>query len=210
VPAFAIGRTQTLLYHLNTLVEAGRIPKIPVAVDTPMGLKVTHLYEHSRDLFDRDALARIAHGDDPLDFENLFAVRRGSDSVRLRDVKEPLIVIAGSGMCTGGRIIGHLKELLPRSSTTLLFVGYQAPGTAGAAIQSARTRGTSVWLDGEDVRVNARVETLSGLSAHADRRELLRWLDALPDVQRVALNHGEPSAQRAFANWAEPCEGEVA
>lgn len=203
VPAFAIGRTQTLLYHLNTLIEGKRIPSIPVAVDTPMGLKATHLYEHSQKLFDREALAKIARGDDPFDFEDLFAVRRGRDSVRLRDVKEPMLIIAGSGMCTGGRIIGHLQELLPREETCVLFVGFQAPGTAGRAIQEAGRNGRTVRLDGEEVPVRASVETLSGLSAHPDRKELSRWLRGIPGVRRLALHHGEPDAQRGLAEWVK-------
>ena len=210
VPAFAIGRTQTLLYHLNTLIESGRVPNIPVAVDTPFGLRVTETYAESRRLFDADALQKISSGDDPLDFEGLYAVWRGSDSVRLRDVPGPILIIAGSGMCTGGRIMGHLQELLPRESTTLLFVGFQAPGTGGWAIQkAARTRANSknsraqstVRLDNEDIQVRAQVETISGLSAHADRVELRRWLSAIPQPDRVALHHGEPEAQRGFREW---------
>src|SRR5690606_14242899 len=201
IPAFAIGRTQTLLYHLNTLVEAGRIPSLPVAVDTPMGLKVTELYQHSRQLFDRTALDQISRGDDPLDFDNLFAVHRGRDSARLRDVQEPMLIIAGSGMCTGGRIVAHLRELLPLEETCVLFVGFQAKGTPGAAIQRARN-GETVWLDGEDVPVRASIETLSGLSAHADRSELWRWLSAIPNVRTVGLHHGEADAQQQFAAWA--------
>ena len=201
VPAFAIGRTQTLLYHLNTLVEAGRVPHLPVAVDTPMGLRITETYAHSRRLFDAEALDRIAHGDEPLDFEGLYAVYRRRDSERLRDVPGPMLVIAGSGMCTGGRIVGHLCELLPDASTTVVFTGFQAPGTPGRAIQRAAKRehgAGTVRLDGEDVVVRASVETLPGLSAHADRGELGRWLRAIPAARRVALHHGEPDAQRAL------------
>ncbi len=202
VPAFAIGRTQTLLYHLNTLVEAKRAPPIAVAVDTPMGLRITELYQKSQSLFDREALQKISQGDDPLDFDRLYAVSKGRDSVRLRDVAEPLLIIAGSGMCTGGRIIGHLKELLPRPETCVLFVGYQARGTPGRAIQAARGGGR-VRLDGEDIPVRASIETLSGLSAHADRKELLHWATAIPNLRRLALHHGEPEAQRGFAEWAQ-------
>jgi metallo-beta-lactamase family protein len=201
VPAFAIGRTQILLYHLNTLVEAGRVPDLPVAVDTPLGLKITELYQESRHLFDREATGKLAVGDDPLEFRNLYAVSRGRDSVRLRDVKQPMLVIAGSGMCTGGRIVGHLRELLPRPETCVLFVGYQAAGTPGRAIQAARP-GDRVRIDGEEVPVRAAIETLSGLSAHADRKELLRWLRALPAPRAVALHHGEPEQQEAFRDWA--------
>lgn len=178
IPAFAIGRTQTLLYHMNALIESGRIPNIPVAVDTPFGLRVTETYATSRRLFDAEALQKISSGDAPLDFEGLYAVWKGSDSVRLRDVPGPILIIAGSGMCTGGRILGHLQELLPAESTTLLFVGFQAPGTGGWAIQqAARNRASvnsppSVRLNHEEVIVRAQVETISGLSAHADRLEL--------------------------------------
>ncbi len=204
VPAFAIGRTQTLLYHLNTLIESGRVPNIPVAVDTPMGLRITETYAESRRLFDREALEKIAHGDDPLDFEGLYAVWKGRDSVRLRDVPGPMLIIAGSGMCTGGRIVGHLQELLPEESTTLLFVGFQAPGTPGRAIQDAAHcretgRGSMrVRLDHEEVTVRAQIETISGLSAHADQSELLRWLNAIPSPRRVALHHGEVEAQEGL------------
>lgn len=200
VPAFAIGRTQLLLHYLDELMQAGIIPPIPVALDTPMGLRVTELYDDWRRLFDRDALDRIAHGDDPLDFGSLYAVRRGRDSVRLRDVSEPMLIIAGSGMCTGGRIIGHLKDLLPRDETCVVFVGYQAPGTPGHDIQRA-ARGATIHLDGEPIAIRATTETLSGLSAHADRAELRDWLSHIPAVQRVALHHGEPDAQRALAQY---------
>ena len=195
VPAFAIGRTQTLLYHLNTLVEAGRVKKLPVAVDTPMGIRVTELYETSRHLYDEEALALLARGDDPLDFDQLYAVRKGSHSRHLRGLDEPMLIIAGSGMCTGGRIVGHLRALLPRPETDVLIVGYQAEGTPGRAlVDGAR----SVELDGEMVPVRAAVHQLSGLSAHADQRELVEWVSAVPGVGRVVLHHGEVRAQAAL------------
>lgn len=201
VPAFAIGRTQTLLYFLNNLVEQNRIPAIPVAIDTPMGLSVTAAYKRFSRLFDRESLEMLAHGDDPLDFEELFQVRRGKDSRKLHDVEGPMVIIAGSGMCTGGRIVGHLREGLPSERTTVLFVGYQGEGTPGRRIQEAAKRGGTVYIDGEEVMVRARVETLRGLSAHADRKELRAWLAAIPGVRRVALHHGDVPTQEAFANW---------
>lgn len=197
VPAFAIGRTQVLLYHLNALVESGRIRGLPVAVDTPMGLRVTETYASFRHLYDREALDRLARGDDPFEFDDLYAVRRGRDSERLRDVRESMLVIAGSGMCTGGRIVGHLRELLPREETVVLFVGFQAPGTPGRRIQRART-GDIVELDGEAVPVRAKIVTLAGLSAHADAPELVEWVRRIPSVRRIALHHGEPDAQAAL------------
>lgn len=202
VPSFAIGRTQTLLYHLNTLVESKRIRNIPVAVDTPMGIGITETYERFRSLFDKEALAKLARGDDPLDFDELYAVNKGSDSRRLRDVPGPMIIIAGSGMCTGGRIVGHLLDGLDDERNTVLFVGFQAPGTPGRRIQEAARRGGRVSLGGTEVRVRARIETLNGLSAHADRTDLLAWLRAIPRVKRVALHHGDVEAQRDFTRWA--------
>ncbi len=210
VPAFAIGRTQALLYLLNELVEARRLPQINVAVDTPMGLRVTDNYRKFRMLYDKKALDRIAHGDDPLDFEDLYAVTREWQSRKLRDADEPMLIIAGSGMCTGGRIVGHLKELLPLKETCVLMVGYQARGTPGLAIQSAgrkakelepRDDPPTVRLGNDQVEVRAEIHTLSGLSAHADRHELKAWLDAVPAVKRVALHHGEKDVQHKFAHW---------
>jgi metallo-beta-lactamase family protein len=213
VPAFAIGRTQVLLYHLNALVESKRLTGVPVIVDSPMGLRVTETYSRFRDLYDKEALERIAYGDDPLDFETLYAARTAKESMKLHDIAGPAIIIASSGMCTGGRIVDHLVELLPRPETCILFSGYQAHGTTGRDIlDAARAREQggprpTVGIGGQAVDLRAHVESLSGLSAHADRTELRAWLDAVPDVRRVALHHGEEAVQQAFAAW---CRGEAA
>jgi len=177
-----------------------------VAVDTPMGIKVTEAYDRYRGLYDRESHARIAFGDEPLDFENLFAVYRSRHSVQLRDLKQSMFIIAGSGMCTGGRILGHLKQLLPLKETNIIFVGYQARGTLGRQIQqlgesSPRDPTPTIRLDGETIPVRAAVDTLHGLSAHAGQHELGRWLDHIPNVKTVLLNHGEPESQSAFARW---------
>jgi len=201
IPAFAIGRTQILLWFLNELVESGRMPVVPVAIDTPMGLVVTDVYKQFQKLYDKETLAKLSRGDDPLDFDHLFAVNHGRDSWRVVEAPGPMIVIAGSGMVTGGRIIRHLVDGLPDEKNTLLFVGHQGEGTPGRRIQQAGNSGGSVWLDNQDVPVRARIETLSGLSAHADRSELTDWLRAIPDVRRVALHHGDASAQHDLARW---------
>ena len=204
VPAFALGRTQTLLYFLNALVEAGKIEDLPVAIDTPLGLAFTETYKTFSRLYDKDSLDRLAAGDDPLDFADLFAVRRGHESARLGSAKGPVLIIAGSGMCTGGRIVGHLARDLPNPRTTVLFVGHQGEGTPGRAIQKAAQRpGSTVYLDKRQIPVHAAIETLSGLSAHADRTELLTWLERLPGVARVALHHGEVGAQEGFARFCQ-------
>jgi metallo-beta-lactamase family protein len=202
IPSFAIGRTQVLLYFLNELVEAKKIPKIPVAIDTPMGQLVTDVYKNAKKLFDKDALQKIQRGDDPLDFDKLFSVKRGGDSYRLVDADGPLIVIAGSGMCSGGRILRHLKKGLPDPECTVLFVGHQSVGTKGRVIQEARETGKKVYIEGEEIPVRCRIDTLRGLSAHADRDELLTWAKSIPNVKRLALHHGDVEAQRALVQYA--------
>jgi len=199
IPAFAIGRTQLLLYYLNDLVESGRVDDLPVAVDTPMGLEITKLHQANRTLFDAEATKRLSMGDDPLEFDDLYAVHRQKDSLRLRETPGPMVILAGSGMCTGGRIVGHLQESLPDEKSAVLFVGYQSPGTPGYAIQRAKQHGGSVRLEGEDVEVKAHIATIDGLSAHAGQDELLAWLRAIPGVQAVGTYHGEPQAQKALA-----------
>ncbi|RYZ63167.1 MAG: MBL fold metallo-hydrolase, partial [Proteobacteria bacterium] len=129
VPAFAIGRTQVLLYYIDQLVESGQLQNTPVAVDTPMGLSVTATYQKYKKLYDREAMDKLARGDDPLDFDDLFAVHRGKDSYRLEELEGPLVILAGSGMCTGGRIVHHLQAGMDDPRNTLLFVGHQAAGT---------------------------------------------------------------------------------
>jgi metallo-beta-lactamase family protein len=203
IPAFAIGRTQVLLWFLDALVEAGRLPEVPVAVDTPMGLAITETYKKFHRLYDKESLDKLSRGDDPLDFADLFAVRRGVESARLRETKGPMVIIAGSGMVTGGRIVRHLIDGLPEPENTLLFVGHQAEGTTGRRIQEAAERAGEVFLNNQRVPVRARIRTLKGLSAHADRDELLAWLSHVPNVRRVALHHGDVEAQQALVAYAQ-------
>ncbi|HUT77009.1 MAG TPA: MBL fold metallo-hydrolase [Polyangia bacterium] len=203
VPAFAVGRTQALLYHLDALVESGRLSGLPVAVDSPMGLRMTETYGAFRALFDEESLDKLSRGNDPLDFDGLYAVRKGGDSARIRSLERTMLIIAGSGMCTGGRIVAHLEELLPRPETDLLFIGFQARGTLGRELLEIAARGgigrESVWIRGHEVPVNAAITALHGFSAHADRDELTRWLRSIPGARRVGLFHGEPESQIALA-----------
>ena len=206
IPAFAIGRTQTIINHLDHLVESGQLEDLPVALDSPMGLRVTSKYETFKTLFNQESLDKISRGDDPLDFDGLYAVRKTRDSRKLRDLDKTMLIIAGSGMCTGGRIVDHLKELLPYSETNVLFVGYLAHGTLGRQIIEAAAKGEegpseTVKIHGNDIPVRAGVDILHGLSAHADQKELAAWLDAVPNVQKVVLHHGDEDAQKAFAAY---------
>ena len=202
IPAFAIGRTQVLLWFLNDLVEKKKIPPIPVALDTPMGTLVTESYSRAKRLFDKEALDKINRGDDPLDFESLFVVKRGKDSAKLMDAKGALIIIAGSGMATGGRIVHHLEDGLPDPNCIVVFVGHQVVGTPGRRIQEAAASKGTVWFQHKDIPVRCRIETLRGLSAHMDRDELLDWAGHIPNVKRIALHHGEAEAQHALIEHA--------
>lgn len=200
VPAFSIGHAQALLFHLNELVKKGYVQRLPIAVDSPSGLRVLSSHDEFARLIDRQVLDGMARGTAPLDFEGLYSAQE-QELPRVSLIPGPMLILAGRGMCTGGRIVSHLRRLLPIEQTTVLFVSYQAEGTPGRAIQRAAARGGRVWMDHEEVRVRAHVETLNGLSSHADRRELARWLGAIPDVQKVALHRGAPCAQRSFAAW---------
>ena len=198
IPAFSIGRTQEILYELNAMVETGELRGIPVVVDGPLGLSATALYERYRDCWDAEALALLRRGDKPLDFDHLFEARGAKQSAQVAHIDGPAIVIAGSGMCQGGRIRRHLRDHLSDSRTDLLLVGYQAQGTLGRDLQDGRAE---VWIDGAAVRVRARVTTISGFSAHADRDELLDWFAAAP-LRRgggAFITHGEDTAAAAYA-----------
>jgi metallo-beta-lactamase family protein len=198
IPAFAIGRTQEVLYELNHLVDAGELPGVPVVVDGPMGLDATALYARFKDCYDEEALRMIKGGDTPLEFADLYAARAGRASEMVRQIKGPAIIIAGSGMCSGGRILGHLKEYLDDPRTDVIFVGYQAMGTLGRQLQDGVK---SVDIDGESVRVKAVITTISGLSAHADRDALAEWFGKIPlrPGGAVFVTHGEEKSSRNYA-----------
>lgn len=198
IPAFSIGRTQEVLYELNTLIEAGELRGIPVIVDGPLGMSATRIYGKYRDLYDAEAMAKLERGDHPLEFDNLIGARDAKASRCAVDVDGPAIIIAGSGMCQGGRIRHHLLRHLPDPRTDVVLVGYQAYRTLGRALQDGRD---TVFLKGQEVRVRARVTTLSGLSAHADQDGLHAWFAALPRKRgaRAFITHGEEEAARAFA-----------
>jgi metallo-beta-lactamase family protein len=197
VPAFAVGRTQELIYYLRALEGAGRIPRLPTFVDSPMAIEATGLYcSHPEDL-DPDTAKPVLSGTCPLHTARFTLARSVDESRAINDVRGPAIIISASGMATGGRVLHHLRRRLPDPKTTVLLVGFQSPGTRGRLIQDgART----VRIFGEDVPVGARVETIHGLSAHADANGLLRWLrTAVGRPRRVFVVHGEPDAAEALA-----------
>lgn len=196
IPAFALGRTQDLLYDIRELEQTGVIPPVPVYVDSPMAVNATEIYrKHQRD-FDDEAAAVIAGGDQPLQTERTVYCRTSEESKRLNTAKGQRIIISASGMVTGGRILHHLKNWLPEERTTVVFVGYQAEETRGRQILSGAPE---VKIFGEYVPIRAHVEEVAGLSAHGDRRELLRWLKSSTGTPaQVKITHGEPDAAAAF------------
>lgn len=198
IPAFAVGRTQEVLYDLEILSESGKLPGIPVIVDGPLGIEITGLYERHRECWDDEALAKLRSGNTPLEFRDLYAARKARDSARIHEIDGPAILVAGSGMCSGGRIVEHLIEYLPDRRTDVVFVGYQGEGTLGRELQSGAK---AVTIDGTTVDVRAKISTIRGFSAHADRAGLVRWLESVPrrGAATVFVTHGEPETSAAYA-----------
>lgn len=197
VPSFAIGRTQELIWTLRKLEDAGRLPSIPVFIDTPMGADVTRIYcEHPED-HDLEMTEMMDKKRCPLCCRQYEIARSAAESKAINARRGPMVIIAGSGMATGGRVLHHLKHRLPDEANTVLLVGYQAAGTRGRSLQGGAK---FIRIHGADVRVRAHVEMVDGLSAHADRDELLRWLRGFerPPAQTWVV-HGEPRASSALA-----------
>jgi metallo-beta-lactamase family protein len=197
IPAFGIGRTQEILYEINALVEGGQLARVPVVVDGPLGLNATEIYDHHRDCYDQEALDLIRGGDVPLEFAGLFGARREVSSAAARAIEGPAVIIAGSGMCSGGRILRHLAEHLDDPRTDVIFVGYQAERTLGRELQQGAER---VTIEGREVAVRAAITTVSGLSAHADQDGLAAWFANVPRKPggAVFVCHGEEPAARAY------------
>lgn len=199
IPSFAVERTQELLYHLNALLRENRIPHLFTFVDSPMAISVTEVFKKHAELFDPETQELLRRGIHPCDLPGLTLSRTVDQSKAINHIKGTAVIIAGSGMCTGGRIKHHLKNNLSRPESTILFVGYQAVGTLGRIIQD---QPAEVRLFGEMQPLRARIEKISGFSAHADREELLRWITGLKKPPRnVLITHGEPDAANAFKKF---------
>lgn len=200
IPAFALERTQELLFELNTLVEEGRVPRMPVFVDSPLAIKLSAVYEkYSRDplYFDRAAIARAKAGDAIFNFPGLTMTLTKEQSKAINDVPPPKAVIAGSGMSQGGRILHHEARYLPDSKSTILFVGYQAQGSLGRRILDGAKE---VAVGGMKIPVRARAVMISGYSAHADQPQILEWIrDARGELRRAFIVQGEEEESAALA-----------
>jgi metallo-beta-lactamase family protein len=197
VPSFALERTQELLWYLSELLVQDRIQHLMVFVDSPMAVRVTDIFEKHPEILDAPMRERLLNGSSPFRFPGLKMIRTVDESKAINHISGTVMIIAGSGMCTGGRVKHHLEANLGRRESTVLFVGYQAAGTLGRQILDGSQE---VRLFGKMLPVRARVESIPGFSAHADRGELTRWLSGVKRApRRVFVTHGEREAAAAFA-----------
>ncbi|MBK9707589.1 MAG: MBL fold metallo-hydrolase [Acidobacteria bacterium] len=196
IPAFAVGRTQQLLYLIRELENENLIPVLPVVVDSPMAVSATKLYLQHREEHDIEMKELVDERKTPLATHRLNLARTVEESKRVTADEQSMIVISASGMATGGRILHHLRKRLPDDRNTVIFVGFQAAGTRGRRIMDGEKE---IKIFGQMIPVNARIEKLENLSAHADYREILRWLGGFKNrPEKVFLVHGEPNAQDAL------------
>ncbi|ACL76110.1 MBL fold metallo-hydrolase RNA specificity domain-containing protein [Ruminiclostridium cellulolyticum] len=202
IPSFAVGRTQELIYDLNKYMDVfddkvNQILNVPVYVDSPLATSATQIFRENLDCFDEEAKEYIANGDNPLDFPSLKFTQSPEESRKLNEKSESMIIISASGMCEAGRIKHHLKHNLWREESTILFVGYQAEGTLGRKIQDGAKK---VRLFGEEIFVNARIETIDGFSGHADKDGLISWIGSIGrKPKKIFVVHGEQGVGASFA-----------
>jgi metallo-beta-lactamase family protein len=197
IPSFAIGRTQELLYALAAAFRNGRLPKFPIYIDSPMAVRSTEIYRTHRELFDEEALALASSGQLARELDHVRPIESAQESMSLNEMPGPLMIIAGSGMCTAGRILHHLRHNLWRPETAVIFVGYQGVGSLGRRLVDGASQ---VKIFGESVAVKARIATISGFSGHAGQSELVQWFDSLAGSRpRVVITHGEDESRAALA-----------
>lgn len=195
IPSFALERSQEILYFLNKFLLQNRIPHLIVFVDSPMALSINQVFEHHPELFDEEMTKFMQQGS-PFSFRGLSLARTAGESKAINRIRGTIIIIAGSGMCTGGRIKHHLVTNISRPESTILFVGYQAMGTLGREIADGAKE---VRIFGQQYPVKAMVEHINGFSAHADRDELVKWLFSLRQPpKRLFVIHGEPEVSQNF------------
>lgn len=199
IPAFAVDRTQELIYALDQLAHEGLLPKIPVYVDSPLSVKATMVMKNNEECFNPEILAYVKHDGDAFGFENLHYISDVMESKALNDSKQPCIIISSSGMAEAGRIKHHIKNNVEKPSTTILLVGYCSPGSLGAAL---KTKPAEVRIFGETFKVRADIEIMDSFSAHADYKEMMHHLSCqdTSKVKKLFLVHGEIDTQLIFKN----------
>ncbi len=203
IPSFALERTQQLLYHFNDLVENSRIPRTAIFVDSPLAIKLTKIYRRYPEYFDREALSLIESGDKIFKFPDLKFTLSAEESKAINNIMPPKIIIAGSGMSQGGRIIHHELRYLSDPKNTLLFVTYQAQGTLGRKIFEGTK---AIKILGQNISIQARIEYVGGYSSHADQKGLMDWLSSMTEAdspkkpKKVFVCHGEENSSLGLAN----------
>jgi len=198
IPTFAIERAQELLFHLGRLSRQNRIPYVMTFLDSPMALDVTEVFVRYQDSLDKDVLKLLKEGKEPFGFPGLRLTRTAAESKSINSIRGPTIIMAGSGMCTGGRIKHHLVHNISCPESTVLFVGYQARGTLGRQILDGKPE---VRIHGQSYPVRANIEQIQGFSAHAGQQDLYRWLDAFGSPPaRLFLTHGEKESAHSLSD----------
>ncbi len=199
IPSFALERSQELLYYINELMLEGTIPHLTVFLDSPMASKITKVFQHHRELFDEEMIEHVHNNESPFNFPELKITGTSDESKRIKHITGTNIIIAGSGMCTGGRIKHHLVNNITNPKNTIMFVGYQAEGTLGRIILEGKKE---IRIHGKKHQVKARIKRINGFSAHADRNELFTWLKKLKKPPRkIFIVHGETKSAHQFADY---------
>ncbi|HNU18632.1 MAG TPA: MBL fold metallo-hydrolase, partial [Saprospiraceae bacterium] len=197
IPAFALGRTQNMIYYLNRLMETKAVPVLPIYIDSPMAISVSSLYEKHSHIHKLKVTRQDGKLISIFDSPNIHFCHTPESSKALNDMKDPAIIISASGMCTGGRILHHLYHRLGNKNDTILFAGYQAEGTRGRDILEGKP---SVRIFGIDVSIQCSVKVINGLSAHADQGELITWLSHFASTPKMTfITHGEEAAAEALS-----------
>jgi metallo-beta-lactamase family protein len=205
MPTFAIERAQDILYYLNKLIIEDRIPHLAVFLDSPMAVEVTRVFKRHPELYDTEMDQYVENENSFFDSARLFLVRTVAESKAINHIKGTIVIMAGSGMCTGGRIKHHLVTNISRRESTILFPGYQAQGTLGRHIISGAT---TARILGKRYKIKARIVQIDGFSAHADAVELQKWLSSLEKPpKQLFITHGEPDAAQAFAGLIRDKKG---
>ena len=205
VPSFALERSQEILFYINELLLEDAIPHLMVFLDSPMAARITEIFRNHRELFDDEARQLVINNRSPFELPGLKVTSTSEESKAINHIKGTVMIIAGSGMCTGGRIKHHLVNNISRKESTIMFVGYQAAGTLGRQIVDGAKQ---VRIFGQKYRVKAKVSQINGLSAHADKNEMLDWmLKFKRPPKRIFLVHGEPQSEQAFSDFIKDKTG---
>ncbi|QDT38935.1 MBL fold metallo-hydrolase [Stratiformator vulcanicus] len=205
IPAFSLGRTQMIVYYLNELWELKLLPEMKVFVDSPLATRLTNVYRDHQDILDEDAQRVLITDDDLFEFEGLMYIRSRHDSMAINSLKEPCVIISASGMCENGRVRHHLKHAVADPNNRIILAGYQAPHTLGRRLQEGHPK---VRIFDRELPLRAKVEQISGLSAHGDVEDLKWWFEGLASeggIGRCFLVHGDPDVAKRFAGIIRDC-----